>query len=70
MKKNMGNTDKFIRSMLVALLLLMYFTHVVNGTLAIITLVAAAVLTVTIFLKFCPLYAVLGIKTCYIKKRG
>jgi hypothetical protein len=63
MKKNMGTIDKVIRILVAVILLVMYFTHVVSGTLGIILLVLAAVFVATSLLGICPLYLPLGIKT-------
>jgi len=67
MKKNMGSTDKIIRLLLAAVLIVLYFTGTLTGTLGIIGLVVAAVFTLTSLVSICPLYSVLGIKTCKVK---
>jgi hypothetical protein len=56
MKKNMGTTDKVIRVLVAVIILVLYFTHVVSGTLAVILLILAGVFVVTSLLGFCPLY--------------
>ncbi|SEF39692.1 YgaP family membrane protein [Algoriphagus boritolerans] len=66
MKKNLGTTDKIIRLILAAALVLLYFTGTITGTLGIIGLVLAAVFTLTSMVSFCPLYAVFGLKTCKV----
>lgn len=67
MKKNMGSADKTIRLLIAAVLVVLYFTGTLTGTLGIIGLVVAAVFTLTSLVSFCPLYTVLGIKTCKVK---
>jgi hypothetical protein len=68
MKKNMGNTDKVIRLSAAAILAALYFTETVTGTLGIVALVAAGVFTLTSLVSFCPIYPILGISTCSVKK--
>jgi hypothetical protein len=63
MKKNMGNTDKFVRLALAGLIVILYLTKVISGTLAIILLVLAAIFIITAFVKFCPLYYPFGFST-------
>nr|WP_249028284.1 DUF2892 domain-containing protein [Nonlabens xylanidelens] len=47
---------------------MLFFTNVVTGTLGVILLIVGGVLLATSFMNFCPLYAVLGINSCPIKK--
>jgi hypothetical protein len=68
MKKNMGSTDKVIRLSVAAVLAALYFTGTVTGTLGIVALVAAGVFTLTSLVSFCPIYPILGINTCTVKK--
>lgn len=68
MKKNIGNIDKVIRFIIVALIVGLFFTNVVTGILAYILLAFAAVFTLTSFIGFCPLYTLFGINTCKIKE--
>ncbi|CAH0994840.1 hypothetical protein EMA8858_00952 [Emticicia aquatica] len=68
MKPNMGGTDRIIRIVVVALAVLLYFTNILTGTLGIVALVAAGVFLLTIVISFCPLYAIIGIDTCPVKK--
>ena len=63
MKKNMGTLDRIIRLILVAVVLLLYFTGVIGGTLAIILGVLAAIFFLTSLFSFCPLYLPFGIST-------
>ena len=56
MKKNMGSTDKVIRIILALVVAILYYTGVINGTVAIILGILAIVFVVTSFVGFCPLY--------------
>ena len=56
MKNNMGTVDKVIRILIAILIIVLYFTHVISGTLAIILLIFAGIFILTSFLSFCPLY--------------
>ncbi|OFY66515.1 MAG: hypothetical protein A2Y71_02740 [Bacteroidetes bacterium RBG_13_42_15] len=63
MKKNMGTIDRVIRTLVAVIILVLYFTHVISGTLAVILLILAGVFVVTSLLSFCPLYWLLGLST-------
>lgn len=63
MKKNMGTIDKAVRILFAAIVVLLYFTHVISGTLAIILLVLSAVFVITSLLGFCPLYSLVGLNS-------
>lgn len=64
MKRNMGRTDKVIRTAIAVVIAALYFTDVITGTLGIVLLALAAIFVLTSFISFCPLYAPFGIKTC------
>ena len=61
MKKNMTSVDRWIRSILAATAVTLYFTHVITGTTGIVILVIAIVFLLTSFAGSCPLYSVFGI---------
>ncbi len=63
MKKNMGTADRVIRALVAVIILILYFTHVISGTLAVILLILSAVFVVTSLLGFCPLYLLVGLST-------
>jgi hypothetical protein len=63
MKKNMGTIDKAIRILVAMVVVVLYFTHIIAGTLAIILLLLAGIFVVTSFLSFCPLYLPFGLST-------
>lgn len=64
MKKNMGTIDKVIRLLIALVIIVLYFTNIISGTLAIILLIVAAVFILTSFLGFCPAYLPFGLSTC------
>ena len=68
MKKNMGQTDKLIRVFIAFIIAVLYYTQVINGTLALVLLALATILVVTSFINFCPLYTIFGLNTCKVKK--
>lgn len=68
MKKNMGTTDRLIRTIIALIALYLYFGGIVTGTLGIVLIVVAAVFLLTSLVSFCPLYSVVGLNTCPVKK--
>ncbi|WP_339840125.1 DUF2892 domain-containing protein [uncultured Maribacter sp.] len=68
MKKNMGSTDRFIRFFIAVALLTTFYTDTVGGTLGYIVVAVAAILILTTFVSFCPLYTLFGANTCRVKK--
>lgn len=69
MKTNMSSYDKLIRLGLSILLIILYYKQVVSGTIGIIALVLALLLTLTSLIGFCPIYALLGIDTSKTEKK-
>lgn len=63
MKTNMGNTDKVIRILVAVVILVLYFTNQISGTLAIVGLVLSVVFMLTSLIGVCPLYLPFGIST-------
>ncbi|MDG2431979.1 DUF2892 domain-containing protein [Flavobacterium sp.] len=63
MKRNMGTADKFIRILLALIVGVLYYTNVINGTVAIVLGVLAVAFLLTSFISFCPLYLPFGINT-------
>ena len=59
----MGTVDKVIRVLVAVIIVVLYFTHVISGTLAVILLIVAGIFVVTSLLGTCPLYIPLGIST-------
>ena len=63
MKQNMGNLDKAIRVLIAVVIAVLYFTGVINGTVAIVLLVFAGVFIATSLIGTCPLYLPFNIST-------
>ncbi|MBX2914113.1 MAG: DUF2892 domain-containing protein [Cyclobacteriaceae bacterium] len=68
MKKNMGNADRIIRIALALIFAMLYFTHVVTGTLGLVLVILGGVFVLTSLISFCPLYTLVGLNTCALKK--
>lgn len=68
MKKNMGNADRIIRILLAVVFVSLYFTNTITGTLGLVLMVLSVVFVLTSFVSFCPLYALVGLSTCPLKK--
>lgn len=64
----MGSTDKIVRILIAALIIILYFTGTIGGTVATVLLVLAGIFILTSFISFCPLYAPFGISTCRKQK--
>lgn len=65
----MGTADRIIRVIIAAIIALLYFTGITQGTLGVILLVLAGVFVLTSIISFCPLYAPFGISTCKSKEK-
>ena len=63
--KNVGSIDKVVRFIVGLLLLSLLFF--VNGNLKYLGLIGLVPILTATF-SFCPLYSIVGIKTCKIKK--
>ncbi len=63
MKKNIGTIDKAVRILVAAIVVLLYFTNVISGTLAIILLALSAVFVITSLVGICPIYMATGLST-------
>ena len=59
----MDTVDKRIRLMLAAIIVVLYYTSVISGTMAIILLLLALVFALTSAVNFCPLYLPFEIST-------
>jgi uncharacterized membrane protein YtjA (UPF0391 family) len=64
MRKNMGTLDKTLRLILAAIAVALAATGTLTGAAAIIAYVVATVFVVTSFVSFCPLYRLIGLRTC------
>lgn len=63
MKKNMGNADRLIRTLLAIMVAVLYFTKLISGTLAIILGILAVIWLLTSLVSFCPAYLPFKIST-------
>ncbi len=63
MKRNVGIIDRVVRLLVALVIIGLYFTHIISGTLAIVLLVLAGVFLLTALVRFCPLYLPFGIST-------
>ncbi|MFN8249655.1 MAG: DUF2892 domain-containing protein [Ferruginibacter sp.] len=68
MKSNVGKADKMIRLLLAAALLGLYFGLFSSEKWGIALPILAAVMVLTSFISFCPLYTIFGINTNKNKK--
>lgn len=68
MKKNVSNVDRIIRVLLAAVLVYLYYSGVVKGTVGLVLTIAGVVLLLTSIFSFCPIYAIFGISTNGKKK--
>ncbi|RPA67796.1 DUF2892 domain-containing protein [Cyclobacteriaceae bacterium YHN15] len=68
MKKNMGNADRIIRTLIAVIAAYLYFSGTISGTVGIVLLVVAIVFLLTSLVSFCPLYTLFGMNTCAMKK--
>jgi len=64
----MGLADKIIRILIAAVVVILFFTNVISGTLGIILLFIAGIFVLTSLISFCPLYLPFGI--CTMKKKS
>jgi Protein of unknown function (DUF2892) len=68
MKINMGNTDRWLRILGAAVLYLLVFAGVVTGALKVVFGVVGLVMILTAMFGVCPLYSLMGLSTCPVKK--
>ncbi len=64
MNKNIGNQDRLFRIVVALISAVLFFTKTITGTLGWVVLGAGVILLATALFRFCPLYALLGVKTC------
>ncbi|MDO6597414.1 DUF2892 domain-containing protein [Oceanihabitans sp. 2_MG-2023] len=68
MKVNMNGLDRGIRIIIAITIAVLFWQGLLVGTLAYILLALAVIFVLTSLISFCPLYTLLGINTCKIKK--
>ena len=59
----MGTIDKVIRILVAVTIAILFFAHVITGTLAIILVALAVIFVLTSLISFCPLYLPFGLNT-------
>jgi hypothetical protein len=64
MKPNMGRNDRLLRVLIVSVIVVLYLTEVVGGTLGTVLLALSGASLLTALLGFCPLYLPFGFSTC------
>lgn len=67
MKKNMGGLDRIIRCIVAIVIGALFFTGVIQGTIGYVLIGLATIFVLTSFVSFCPLYTLVGLKTCKLK---
>lgn len=70
MQKNMGSSDKTIRLIIAIILLVLWFTKTISGTVGYVALGIAAIFALTSFISYCPLYSIFNINTCKTDKKA
>lgn len=68
MKKNMGGLDRIVRFVVAAVIGILFYMNIIEGTLAYVLIALAGIFVVTSFISFCPLYTLVGLNTCKVKK--
>lgn len=63
MIKNMGTADRAIRTLIAVAIAVLYFTHKISGTVAILLGIVAVAFLVTSFIGWCPSYLPFGLST-------
>lgn len=64
----MGAADKTIRVLIALVIAGLYATDVISGTLGIVLLAFSIIFVLTSLVSFCPLYTLLGVRTCSVNK--
>lgn len=68
MIKNMGNLDRTLRILIAIVIIALYYSDMISGTLAIVLLVVSAAFILTSFVGFCPMYYPFGLRTRKVDK--
>ena len=63
MPKNLGSIDRIIRVVLALTVLVLFLTHQISGTVALIAGALAVILVLTSLVSFCPLYLPFNLST-------
>lgn len=62
-ERNMAAADRAVRTLLAGVVVALWGTGTIGGTLALILGVVAAIFLVTSLVGWCPLYSLLGVST-------
>lgn len=63
----MGKIDRVVRVVIAAVIALVVFTGMIQGTIGIVLIVLASVFLLTSIIGFCPLYAPFGLSSCGVR---
>ena len=70
MKNNISTTDRIVRLLLAATVAVLYFTHQIEGTAAIVLSIVGVIVAATAVFNFCPIYHWPGISTVKKSKQA
>lgn len=70
MKRNTNLIDRVVRIVLAIVIGIAIAAKIITGGIALAAGIAAAILLLTGLVGFCGIYAVLGISTCPVPKKG
>ncbi len=63
----MGGLDRIVRIIITAIVGILFYLNIIEGTLAYVLIGLSGIFMVTSFISFCPLYALVGLNTCKVK---
>ena len=63
----MGGLDRVVRIIIAAIVGILFYLNIIEGTLAYVLIGLSGIFMVTSFISFCPLYALVGLNTCKVK---
>ncbi|MCU0330563.1 MAG: DUF2892 domain-containing protein [Candidatus Kapabacteria bacterium] len=69
MRRNMGTADRAIRSFLALVAVVLIATETLSGVAAWIAGAVAVVFLATSAISLCPLYSLIGVRTCPLPKQ-
>jgi hypothetical protein len=69
-KKNMGSTDRLLRTVAAVIMAYLFFSGTVTGALGTLLIILAIVFAATSLFGFCPLYLLFNFNTCPKKQGG
>ena len=64
----MGGIDRIIRLLTAAVVAILFYMNIIQGTFAYVLISVAAIFALTSFISFCPIYSLVGLNTCKVKK--